>query len=48
MTGLVTALADLALLRLARRREGADTTAWLLLLTQVSPRGPLLYGFAPL
>ena len=35
MTGALTAFGDLALLKLARRREDPSTVSWLLLLTQV-------------
>ena len=35
MTGVLTAFGDLALLKLARRREDPSTVSWLLLLTQV-------------
>ena len=36
MTGTLTAMGDVALLRLARRREDPSTASWLLLLTQTN------------
>ena len=36
MTGVLTAVGDVALLRLARRREDPSTASWLLLLTQTN------------
>ena len=36
MTGALTAMGDVALLRLARRREDPSTASWLLLLTQTN------------